>query len=75
VQGHTDSTGDAKANKALSTKRAQAVAEMIEEDVEDVDVKAVGYGYEKPIVTNKTPQGRAINRRVDVVITPAPVKR
>jgi outer membrane protein OmpA-like peptidoglycan-associated protein len=72
VQGHTDSTGDAKINKKISTDRAKAVASLLVDGVKDVDVKAVGYGYEKPIVTNKTPQGRAINRRVDVVIIPAP---
>ncbi len=72
VQGHTDSTGTPAVNKKLSAERAKAVAQMIEGEVDDVEVKAVGYGYDRPIVTNKTREGRAINRRVDVVITPAP---
>lgn len=73
VQGHTDSTGSAAVNKKVSKDRAVAVAEYLEDEVEDVKVKAVGYGYEKPIAANKTKQGRAQNRRVDVIITPTKV--
>jgi OmpA-OmpF porin, OOP family len=75
VQGHTDSTGSPAVNKKISNERAKAVASFIEEEIDeesDLNVQAVGYGYERPLVTNKTPKGRAINRRVDVVITPAP---
>ncbi len=71
VQGHTDSTGSPQVNKKLSKERAQAVAEYLEDKVDDVKVKSVGYGFEHPITHNKSAQARATNRRVDVVITPA----
>lgn len=71
VQGHTDSTGAAELNKKLSKQRAQAVAEYLGDEVEGVKMKSVGYGYERPITQNKNAKGRAVNRRVDIVITPA----
>jgi outer membrane protein OmpA-like peptidoglycan-associated protein len=70
VQGHTDSTGSPAINQRVSKDRAEAVADYLEDEVEDVKVKAVGYGYKKPIAANKSKAGRAMNRRVDVVITP-----
>ncbi len=70
VQGHTDATGSAAINQKVSKERAVAVAEVLEDQVEDVRVKPVGFGFEKPIAANKTRQGRMMNRRVDVVITP-----
>ena len=71
VQGHTDSTGGPAINQKISKERARAVAEYLEDDVDDINVKAVGYGFERPIVENKSKAGRATNRRVDVVIEPA----
>lgn len=71
VQGHTDATGSPQVNKTLSKERADAVAKYLESDVQDGNIKAVGYGYEKPLSSNKTKTGRAANRRVDIVITPA----
>jgi len=73
VQGHTDSTGSPQINKKISKKRAEAVAGFLEDEVDEVQVKAVGYGFEKPIAANRSKAGRAINRRVDVVITPTKV--
>ncbi len=71
VEGHTDSVGAAALNKDLSQKRADAVAEYLSsDDAIAGDVEAVGFGFEKPITSNKTKDGRAQNRRVDVVITP-----
>jgi outer membrane protein OmpA-like peptidoglycan-associated protein len=60
VEGHTDSTGTAASNKALSESRANA----------DIKIESEGFGFSKPIASNKSKQGRAQNRRVDVIITP-----
>lgn len=75
VQGHTDSTGGMKVNKKISKARAESVAGFLKDEVEemDVDLKAVGYGYQHPIASDKSKAGRATNRRVDVVIVPTRV--
>jgi OmpA-OmpF porin, OOP family len=72
IEGHTDSYGDAASNDQLSQARAEAVAHYFETNGIDTDkVRAVGYGFKKPIASNKTKLGRAQNRRVDVIITPS----
>tara|TARA_B110001454_G_C12723280_1_gene436248 strand:- start:68 stop:1489 length:1422 start_codon:yes stop_codon:yes gene_type:complete len=73
VEGHTDSTGKAEANKKLSSERASAVADFFVADksVASDKVEAVGYGFEKPIATNKSKAGREMNRRVDIIIKPS----
>ncbi|MBL7558039.1 MAG: OmpA family protein [Bdellovibrionaceae bacterium] len=70
VEGHTDSTGAAALNKKLSSERAEAVASYFVSDktVDSSKVEAVGYGFEKPIATNKNKAGREQNRRVDIII-------
>lgn len=70
IEGHTDSTGSAAINEQLSQKRAEAVRQyFIANDTLDADkVTAIGYGSERPLATNDSPEGRAINRRIDVVI-------
>ena len=72
IEGHTDSTGSASANKKLSTDRASAVADyfVAENSMPSNKVESIGYGYEKPIATNKSKAGRQMNRRVDIVIKP-----
>jgi outer membrane protein OmpA-like peptidoglycan-associated protein len=69
IAGHTDSTGDAAANQALSERRANTVKQMLTErygaDANRLDAK--GYGPEQPMASNDTEQGRAINRRVELV--------
>lgn len=71
VEGHTDSTGGEKLNKKLSEKRAEAVKEYLQVNADKLtEIEAKGYGYDKPLATNKTPEGRAQNRRVDVIIEP-----
>ncbi len=70
IGGHTDSTGDAAANKKLSTQRAESVKErFISEGVAADRMSAVGYGIEKPIATNDTPEGRDENRRIEVILS------
>jgi OOP family OmpA-OmpF porin len=72
VEGHTDSVGDAALNEKLSQKRAEAVAQYLSTTgIDSQKIQAIGYGFTKPISSNRTPVGRSQNRRVDVVITPA----
>jgi len=69
IAGHTDSSGDAAANQSLSERRAKTVAQTLI-DKYGVDSKRLttkGYGAEQPLATNDTEQGRAINRRVELV--------
>ena len=71
VEGHTDSTGTESQNKSISEQRASAVATYFKSNgFKDIDVQSAGYGFQKPIATNKSKEGRAQNRRVDIVITP-----
>jgi OmpA-OmpF porin, OOP family len=69
LEGHTDSTGDADANKKLSLDRAIAVREiMITGGIADARIGTDGYGQEKPIAPNETEEGRAKNRRTELVV-------
>ena len=71
VIGHTDNTGSAGYNQDLSARRAQAVAGvLLEEGVSPGRVRAFGRGEDQPVASNLTPEGRAQNRRVEVVIRP-----
>ncbi len=71
IEGHTDSTGAAEVNKSISQARAAAVATYFKTNgFEKMDIQSTGYGFEKPIATNKSKEGRAQNRRVDIIITP-----
>ena len=75
VEGHTDSVGADSYNKALSTRRAEAVKAYLIGRMEDANTHtftAVGYGKDKPIAVNDTPQGRAKNRRIDIVLIAPP---
>ena len=69
IVGHTDSTGDANANQALSERRAAAVKQaLVSKYGADADrITAKGSGAEQPIQDNKTADGRAMNRRVEIV--------
>lgn len=70
VEGHTDSTGSVAANKNLSEQRAESVKKyfMSQNVIPEERISSEGFGYEKPLATNKTKEGRATNRRVDIVI-------
>lgn len=72
IEGHTDSTGSDQTNKALSQSRANAVKTYLvaNKTLSSDKIRAMGYGAEKPLATNSSPEGRAANRRIDVVITP-----
>jgi OOP family OmpA-OmpF porin len=70
VEGHTDSTGSVAKNKELSEKRAEAVKKYLLSQglAENLKVETEGYGSEHPLKSNKTKEGRATNRRVDIII-------
>ncbi|WP_166417251.1 OmpA family protein [Cochlodiniinecator piscidefendens] len=71
VIGHTDNTGDAGYNQNLSTQRANTVASvLLSEGVSSYRVRAFGRGEGQPIASNLTPDGRAQNRRVELIIRP-----
>ena len=69
IQGHTDNVGQAAANLQLSQARAEAVKQALvkEYGVGEAQLSAKGYGDTKPAGANKTPEGRANNRRVELV--------
>ena len=72
VAGHTDSDGDAMYNQGLSERRASAVANvLIRNGVSSNRVQAFGQGENQPIASNLTPEGKAQNRRVNIVILPS----
>ncbi len=70
INGHTDNTGNAANNKALSLKRASAVVDyLVAKGISATRVSAKGFGSEKPIVSNDDESdGRAINRRTEIEI-------
>lgn len=69
IEGHTDSWGESGANQRLSERRALAVVDYLAEAGVSPDrLTAVGYGETRPIADNENAAGRAINRRVEVVI-------
>jgi outer membrane protein OmpA-like peptidoglycan-associated protein len=71
VVGHTDNVGDATYNIGLSQRRASAVADVLRADgVTASRVSTSGRGEVQPIASNLTPEGRAQNRRVEIVVTP-----
>lgn len=69
VEGHTDSVGSAEVNKKLSNHRAAAVANYLFSLKGGYKITYAGYGEKYPIVSNETAEGRATNRRVDLVVS------
>ncbi|MBD3421296.1 MAG: OmpA family protein [Chitinivibrionales bacterium] len=67
IRGHTDSIGSNRTNQNLSQKRAEAVREyLVSRGIEPSRLKAVGMGETDPIANNKSAEGRAMNRRVEL---------
>lgn len=73
VEGHTDNQGTDKVNDALSARRANAVRDyLVIHGVAASAISAAGFGSRNPIADNKTPEGRAMNRRVEIIVDKAP---
>ncbi|WP_047609068.1 OmpA family protein [Rahnella aquatilis] len=72
VAGHTDNTGNPGLNQRLSRERAEAVRDWMRDtgDVPESCFAVQGYGESRPVATNDTPEGRALNRRVEISLVP-----
>ncbi|CAD7023465.1 MULTISPECIES: OmpA family protein [Pseudorhizobium] len=71
VNGHTDSTGSLAHNQGLSERRAASVANYLgSRGVDQRRISTLGFGPSQPVASNATPEGRAQNRRVEVLIAP-----
>lgn len=72
VAGHTDSTGEEQPNQVLSLKRAESVRDWMRDtgDVPESCFAVQGYGESRPVATNDTADGRALNRRVEISLVP-----
>ncbi|MBN1621979.1 MAG: PorV/PorQ family protein [Endomicrobiales bacterium] len=69
IEGHTDSIGSKSNNRTISSKRAWGVySYLVKHGVAPARLKVKGWGEEKPIAANSTSEGRAKNRRVDIII-------
>jgi outer membrane protein OmpA-like peptidoglycan-associated protein len=70
ISGHTDNTGKAEANLSLSQKRADAVKQyLVQKGIDAGRIKATGYGQQHPLYDNKTEEGKAKNRRVELKLS------
>lgn len=71
VSGYTDSVGSSSSNKKLSEDRAQSVADYLaNKKVNSARIELAGLGEENPIASNKTSNGRSLNRRVEITLFP-----
>ncbi|GHC60535.1 OmpA family protein [Limoniibacter endophyticus] len=71
VYGHTDSTGSANYNQALSQRRASSVANYLgAQGIDPRRFNIIGFGQDRPIASNATEEGRAQNRRVEIQLSP-----
>jgi outer membrane protein OmpA-like peptidoglycan-associated protein len=70
IEGYTDSTGGLEHNQQLSERRAATVRDfLVAQGVSINNVSAQGFGPSNPVASNSTPQGRQMNRRVDLVVS------
>ena len=68
ITGHTDSTGDAAYNEELSMNRANAIKQaLVERGIDAARLETLGMGEKQPVASNDTPEGQALNRRVELV--------
>ncbi len=75
VAGHTDSRGSGSSNRRLSLARAESVrAFLVNSGVSPDRVSASGRGEDEPIADNRTAEGRANNRRVEIIVESAPAR-
>jgi outer membrane protein OmpA-like peptidoglycan-associated protein len=70
VDGHTDNVGSSEYNQLLSEQRAATVLNfLVQQGLPESSVTSRGFGMSQPVATNDTPEGRAKNRRVELVVT------
>ena len=66
ISGHTDNSGPARYNQNLSKSRADSVLEyFVKNGIDRKRFESKGFGYDQPLVSNDTPEGRRTNRRVE----------
>jgi outer membrane protein OmpA-like peptidoglycan-associated protein len=71
VEAHTDSVGPSGRNHELSLLRAQEVRGfLVSQGIPIANIRATGLGEERPVASNDTAEGRATNRRVEIVVNP-----
>ncbi|MBW6458004.1 MAG: OmpA family protein, partial [FCB group bacterium] len=72
IEGFTDSTGTFERNKDLSLKRAEAARDylMKEHGISSGRIHTIGHGPDFPVADNRTAAGRALNRRVEMIVSP-----
>jgi OOP family OmpA-OmpF porin len=76
VEGHTDNVGDAKANQVLSENRAKAVvAAIVAQGIDTKRLSTAGFGQDRPVADNSSEEGRAKNRRVELVKKGGPAQK
>ena len=69
VAGHADAEGTPERNQALSERRAETAVEyLVRNGIPSERIKFVGYGATRPLSPNDTPDGRAMNRRVEIIV-------
>ncbi|MBK9090914.1 MAG: OmpA family protein [Holophagales bacterium] len=69
IEGYTDSAGNAAANRKLSADRARNVADLLrEQGIPDERIAFEGYGAANPVAPNATADGRALNRRIEIIV-------
>jgi len=70
IEGHTDSVGNDSLNQELSQRRAQSVLNYLASNgIDSSRLNATGYGESSPIADNSTPEGRALNRRIEFAVS------
>ena len=75
VEGHTDSVGDDASNQVLSERRAESVRKfLVQNSVSADSITAKGLGESTPVADNMTADGRRTNRRVELVVSGAPIQ-
>lgn len=76
VEGHTDSQGSQQSNMELSQRRSEAVRTyLVSRGIPDASITAAGFGPNRPVADNASTDGRANNRRVEIILAPAPENR
>ena len=74
IEGHTDTTGSVETNRELSLQRAITVRDyLVGQGADTSTIEVEGLGPDQPVADNATAEGRARNRRVEIVLTGGPV--